>query len=88
MLTSTSDLDPINDVLAWLDNFADTYINTNKALREGFLDSKLFGSPIVAIYLREIVRDDFDADPVGWIQFEATVRGGKIFKTNRVIRPH
>jgi hypothetical protein len=82
-----SNIEPSKDIVTWLECFADTYIDGHKAPREGFLDSKLFGPPIAAIYLRENARDNFGADPVGWVTFEATVHDGKVFKTDRVIRP-
>jgi hypothetical protein len=78
---------PIDDIPAWLANFADTYIDSNRTLQQGFLDSKLFRSPVVAVYLREISRDDGGTGSVGWVQFEATVQGGEVFEEKRVISP-
>ena len=78
---------PIDDVPAFLANFTDTYLDNKRTLKEGFLDSKLFGPPIVALYLREIGRDGDGTGPVGWVQFEATVWGGEVFREKRVISP-
>jgi hypothetical protein len=87
MLMSMPDPIAAEDLSAWLDDFADTFLDKSANLQDGFLDSKLFGPPVEAIYLRVIARDNFDNDPVGWVQFEATIRGGEVIKTDRVRRP-
>jgi hypothetical protein len=86
MLMNMSSSQPGEDVPAWLENFAETYVNSGNPLQEGFLNRKLFNPPITGVYLREISRDGLDGTgPTGWVQFEATVRGGEVFTTERVI---
>jgi hypothetical protein len=87
MLMSMPSSQSTEAVPAWLENFAETYLNSGDPLQQGFLDRNLFSAPITALYLREIGHDGLDGNgPVGFIQFEAIVRGGEVFTTKRVIR--